>query len=141
MIKDAAICANATLIYYQMLCKYLSISPMLLTFVKSTFDRLVMPYFPYAILFPVIARQHCWAYLLGKPADAAGAYAADPDPVPGQERFFGEQGLRHWLAGVDGEMLAVDYGQPVAFTLALPAGQLDDLAAYCSASGLQLVPA
>jgi putative IMPACT (imprinted ancient) family translation regulator len=55
--------------------------------------------------------------------------------------FSAEQGLRHWLAGVDGEMLAVDYGQPVEFTLALPAGQLDELAAYCSAGGLQLLPA
>jgi uncharacterized YigZ family protein len=151
------------------------------------------------------ARHHCWAYLLGKPADAAGAGMSDDGEPAGTagrpilnvlqhgqlgdvlvvvSRYFGgiklgagglvraygtatqqaleqtpartlriltrcrvsgdfaaEQGLRHWLVGVDGEMLEVHYGQPVEFTLALPAGQVDDLAAYCSANGLRLMPA
>lgn len=149
------------------------------------------------------ARHHCWAYLLGRPADAASAGMNDDGEPAGTAgrpilnvlqhgqlgdvlvvviRYFGgiklgagglvraygtataqvlerapartrrslsrcrvrgdfgaEQSLRHWLNGVDGELLSVDYGQQVEFTLALPEGEVETLAAFCNATGLALL--
>ena len=150
------------------------------------------------------ARHHCWAYLLGKPADAGGAGMHDDGEPAGTAgrpilnvlqhghlgdalviviRYFGgiklgagglvrayssatqqvldlapvqtvrdllsctvigdfsiEQGLRHFLAGVEGELLAVDYTEVVTIDLAVAAVDFDALAEFCAAHAIQLVP-
>jgi len=148
------------------------------------------------------ARHHCWAYLLGKPADATSAGMNDDGEPAGTAgkpilnvlqyghlgdvlviviRYFGgiklgagglvraygtatkmaleqapaetrrdlvefsaagdfsaEQPLRHFLAGVDGLLLSVDYGERVKINLALPAEQADALAAFCASHAIDL---
>lgn len=148
------------------------------------------------------ARHHCWAYLLGKPADAASAGMNDDGEPAGTAgkpilnvlqyghlgdvlviviRYFGgiklgagglvraygsatqmalerapaetrrelqqftasgdfsvEQPLRHWLAGVDGQLLLVEYGEQVEISLAVPAAKADKLATFCAAHGIGL---
>ena len=150
------------------------------------------------------ARHHCWAYLLGKPADAGGAGMHDDGEPAGTAgrpilnvlqhghlgdalviviRYFGgiklgagglvrayssatqqvldlapvqtvrdllsctaigdfsvEQALRHFLAGVEGELLAVAYTEVVTIDLAVAAVDFDALAEFCAAHAIQLVP-
>jgi len=150
------------------------------------------------------ARHHCWAYLLGKPADAGGAGMHDDGEPAGTAgrpilnvlqhghlgdalviviRYFGgiklgagglvrayssatqqvldlapvqtvrdllsctvigdfsvEQALRHFLAGVEGELLAVAYTEVVTIDLAGAAVDFDALAEFCAAHAIQLVP-
>ncbi|TGD74695.1 YigZ family protein [Mangrovimicrobium sediminis] len=149
------------------------------------------------------ARHHCWAYLLGRPADATGAGMSDDGEPAGTAgkpilnvlqhgelgdvlvivvRYFGgiklgagglvraygsaarlaleaapvrerrsllhcevrgdfahEQQLRHFLQGVEGELLEVEYAQPVCFLVALPEGALEALAGFCAAQDLHLL--
>jgi uncharacterized YigZ family protein len=148
------------------------------------------------------ARHHCWAYLLGKPADAISAGMSDDgepagtagkpilnvlqhgdlgnvlvivvsyfggvklgagglvraygtatrlarDQAPAEDRrellqywasgdFSVEQPLRHFIAGIEGQALSVDYTESVRVTLAVPAEQADALAAFCAAHAIEL---
>ena len=150
------------------------------------------------------ARHHCWAYLLGKPADAGSAGMHDDGEPAGTAgrpilnvlqhghlgdalviviRYFGgiklgagglvrayssatqqvldlapvqtvrellsctvtgdfsaEQGLRHFLRGAEGELLAVDYTEAVIIDLAIPAVNFDALAEFCAVHAIELVP-
>jgi uncharacterized YigZ family protein len=148
------------------------------------------------------ARHHCWAYLLGKPADAISAGMNDDgepagtagkpilnvlqhgdlgnvlvivvryfggvklgagglvraygtatrlalDLAPVEERrkllqywasggFSVEQPLRHFIAGIEGQVLSVDYSEYVRVTLAVPSEQAATLAAFCAAHAIEL---
>jgi len=150
------------------------------------------------------ARHHCWAYLLGKPADACSAGMSDDGEPAGTAgrpilnvlqhghlgdaliiviRYFGgiklgagglvrayssatqqvldlapvqtmrellsctaigdfsvEQALRHFLAGVEGELLAVAYTEAVTIELVIAAVNFDALAEFCAAHAIELVP-
>ena len=52
--------------------------------------------------------------------------------------FAQEQPLRHFLAGVEGEVRDVRYGQRIAVELALPGSAIPRLEAFCAARGLAL---
>ena len=148
------------------------------------------------------ARHHCWAYLLGKPADALSAGMSDDGEPAGTAgkpilnvlqfgqlgdvlvvviRYFGgiklgagglvrayssatvqaieqapvatqrellqfiavgdfgsEQPLRHYLAGVAGQLLSVEYLEQVTMTVAVSAESIDSLQAFCAANAITL---
>lgn len=52
--------------------------------------------------------------------------------------FALEQPLRHWATDHDARVLAVNYREMVAVELSLPVRELDALAAFCAAQGIQL---
>lgn len=52
--------------------------------------------------------------------------------------FAQEQPLRHFLAGVEGEVVDVRYGERIAVELALPGSSVPELEAFCAARGLAL---
>ncbi len=74
------------------------------------------------------------------------------ESAPAQERramcvfqatgdYAAEQPLRHFLAGIDGQLCAVTYGDRVQYALAVPEDAQASLADYCAAHGLALAAA
>ena len=71
--------------------------------------------------------------------DEAPAYThRDLLPFVASGDFSLEQPLRHFLTGVEGEVLGVNYSDQIELSLKLPAEAVEQLEQFCAAHGLTL---